>query len=97
MDNSVNNPPSKSPFWGFLKEATSDGEFTSTSRLISLICVPLLTLIPIIVWGILSIHSGQLLDFPASLTGFMASINTLILGAQNLNKREETKQVVATK
>jgi len=96
MNNEEVNPPIKNQATShnvqeYLKDACSDGHNASVSRIISLICVPATILIPLFLWTGISLFEGKLLDFPTSIIGFMAAANTLVLGAQNLNKREETK------
>ncbi len=78
-------------FWNYLKDACSDGQNASASRIVSMVCVPLTILIPLFLWTGISLSEGKMVDFPGSIIGFMAASNTLVLGAQNLNKREETK------
>jgi hypothetical protein len=46
-------------------------------------------------WIVMSIMSKKMLDFPASVTGYIMSMSTLLLGLLHLNKREETKENIA--
>lgn len=82
-------------FFEWAYKTLSDGENPSTSRLIAVVCVPAIILIPLMVWGVLSLYSLQLHEFPASVTGYTMSAATLVLGALHLNKREEIKEAVA--
>ena len=68
-----------------------DGENPSTSRLIVVATVPATILLPIFLWAGLSLHAHTLVEFPASLTGFVTATDTIVLGAFHLNKREESK------
>jgi hypothetical protein len=86
------NPAVSNGFWAYIKDACSDGTNASVSRIISLICVPTTILIPLFLWIFISIHDGKMADINGSVIGFMGAANTLVLGAQNLNKREETRQ-----
>ena len=75
----------------WLARAMGDGENPSTSRLIVVATVPLTILVPLLVWAFLSLATGGLLEFPATVTGFITAAVTLILGAFHLNKKEESK------
>jgi hypothetical protein len=75
----------------WLSRAMGDGENPSTSRLIVVATVPLTLLLPLFIWATLCLVNRQVLDFPASVTGYITAANTLVLGAFHLNKKEETK------
>ncbi len=78
----------------FFKDMLSDGEYPSLSRWLAFICVPIVVLVPMLVWVIASIHSmseGKMAEVPGSLIGFMSAAGTLVAGNYYLAKREETK------
>lgn len=79
----------------WLKSALSDGTDPSTSRLLVMMCIPFIVIAPIMTWIVMSIVSKKMLDFPASVTGYVMSMSTLLLGLLHLNKREETKENIA--
>lgn len=79
-------------FMSWISRALGDGENPSSSRLLAITCVPALLLVPLVVWTVLSIQRGQMLEFPGTVTGFVAAGTTPLLGYLHLNKREETKQ-----
>jgi hypothetical protein len=76
----------------YLASACSDDSTVSLARLLSLVTVPLVVLVPLTIWAVMSIHARALLEFPGSLTTFIGAVNTFVLGHQFLNKREETAQ-----
>lgn len=75
----------------WLGAAMGDGENPSSMRLIAVLCVPALLLVPLFVWAGLSIRARALLEFPATVTGFIGAALTPTLTFLHLNKREETK------
>lgn len=83
------------PLSSWLKSALSDGTNPSTSRLLVMLCVPAAVLLPLLTWISLSLAAHKLLDFPASVTGYVMSMTTLLLSVLHLNKREETKENIA--
>ena len=76
----------------WLGRAMGDGDSPSSSRLIAVPCAMALILVPVFVWAVLSLRVGQILDFPGTVTGFVAATLTPLLGFLHIQKREETKQ-----
>lgn len=72
---------------GFL----SDGNKRSHTRLLVMLCVPVIVLLPIVVWAIVSLHTKSLVEIPLTITGYIGAANGIILGYAAHNKREETK------
>ena len=79
------------PDW--LLSALSDGDpvnpHTSMSRLIAFLTVVVCIVLPGLTWCLLSLIAVKLLDFPGSLTGFMAAASSLALAMFAFNKRSE--------
>ena len=82
-------------FGSWLKSALSDGTNPSTSRLLVMLTIPTSVLLPLFTWTVMSVVASKLVDFPASVTGYVMSVTTLLLSVLHLNKREETKENIA--
>jgi hypothetical protein len=78
--------------FAWLARAMGDGESPSCSRFLAVVCIPALLLVPLVVWTILSLVKGQMLDMPGSVTGFVLAATAPMLVFLNRQKNEETKQ-----
>ena len=76
----------------WLGKAMGDGENPSAMRLIAVTSVPLLAVVPMVVWAVLSLSQGKLLEFPSSVTAYSPLMATTILAALHLNKRVEEEK-----
>jgi hypothetical protein len=76
----------------FLKDAKGK---TSHTRVLVVLCVPLLVLVPLFVSAWLAITKGAGMAIDPSVPLYIATANGIILGYAVHNKREETKIAAA--
>jgi hypothetical protein len=69
----------------------SDGKKRSHTRLLVLLCVPVLVLLPLLVWALISVTAHELREIPLTITGYLGAANGIILGYAAHNKRCEAK------
>ncbi len=63
----------------------------SHTRLLVMLCVPLLVLVPLLIWAAISLHTRALAEIPLTVTGYLGAANGIILGYAVHNKRQENK------
>jgi hypothetical protein len=63
----------------------------SHTRLLVMLSVPLLVILPLLIWAFVSLRAGALAEIPLTITGYLGAANGIILGYAVHNKREETK------
>jgi hypothetical protein len=73
---------------GFLTDAAGKPSHT---RMLVILCVPALVLIPLVIWAILSISKGALLDVPATVPLYIGTANGIILSYAGLKSHQETQ------
>ena len=79
----------------WIAQALGDGESPSSARLIAVPTLLAVYLVPLFLWAFLSLKGGVLVDFPATVIGFIGTVSGPLLVFIHWNKREETKVALA--
>jgi hypothetical protein len=75
-----------------MKQFLHDGKGKpSHTRLLVILCVPLLVLVPLVAAAVLSFMKGEPMRIDPTIPLYLTTANGLILGYAVHNKREETK------
>lgn len=73
----------------FLNQLFAENGATSAMRFVFVLCSIAMSFTPAFVWAFVSIVSGVLVEFPASVTGFFSPIIMLLLAGKLVQKAQE--------
>lgn len=63
----------------------------SHTRLLVVVCVPMLTLLPLFIWAGISVFNRTLVEIPLTITGYLGAANGILLGYAGFKTSQETK------
>jgi hypothetical protein len=77
----------------FIEQLFAENGATSAMRFVFVLCSIAMSFTPAFVWAFISIASGQLAEFPATVTGFFSPILMFLLAGKLIQKGQETASV----
>jgi hypothetical protein len=78
---------------GFLTDCQGKRSHT---RLLVVVCVPLLVLVPLAIWAFLCLQKGQFLPIDPTVPLYIGTANGVLLGYAGVKSSQESKTPAAT-